>query len=163
MFIHWMPVNISKGHKFQPNQKMFPTMYNCVYLGKPRCQTHRASQFDEFKLMSVDVIIGHVPTSILAFFPFVNCFDLHLFIAASMTNFLSWASLFSSLWTMGNYWVNPPPPTPSSVFLWVVEEQQNLSWVTTASTNNISLWQAKGNGDIISRCIICSLFLIETD
>jgi hypothetical protein len=44
-----------------------------------------------------------------------------------------------------DYWVNPPDPNDSnypntsSGFVWVVGEQQNLSWVAPSTTTNLSI------------------------
>jgi hypothetical protein len=67
-----------------------------------------------------------------------------------------------------NAWVNPPPgpaqPTQArSKFLWVVGEQQTLSWVTTAATSsNISLSQATENGSVISIYYMLIIFNYAT-
>ena len=63
---------------------------------------------------------------------------------------------------MANYWVNPPPYGSSSGFFWVVGEQQNLSWATTASVN-ISLLQVVGeNRSIISIYYMLIIFNYTT-
>ena len=59
-----------------------------------------------------------------------------------------------------NYWVNPPPYLSRGFqALWVVGEQQNLSWVTAVeSSNNLTFVQNRK--ELISDLGIYYMFII---